>query len=569
MTKEVLFVSSTTGKPVYNKQLLDHLNKFHKSGDISQELYDESIARSKDPVVLLVTKVFRELADKFISMNLLVNEGLDNYDPKFFTSIVLEGSKLDTLLHFKNLGIKDFSPESMRRCSWSGGFELAQPIIDYIKEQQKDKQKLTFQNMDKLEGWLRKSEEQATGKVLRAATSYKGKKDHTVRQAAEDLESWRKPEEFSFADTPKQFAEMYSGGAESCMTKREGVDRTWDTMFKADTHPASFYSYHPYVRGIYLMKGKTPIARTLITQKKEGASWEYVRIYVQNDNGKIQKRFEKFLREQSIEGSQEIYNTEAKFSIPGIEQKDGTFICPSPYFDNFAKSAYVMFDEETKEFDIHMCPKNRDTNMTLGHSQNGYIKSTQCKKEVQCCHECGENITGRVESIVIGSRWFCDEDCIESHGAYAFVIGDEGGQWASKRGVAIDIYSEDVFSNLNVARKHSCLAFYEKRVDFINALNGERVNTVSSTRNLENKYHKPLVLVGRKEIKSSIRKYLGETVIVSHPLAWENLEIGKNKFAVVYDEKKEEYHLDVVTPAPPTPKRPKTSPKVTFIEAGM
>lgn len=257
--------------------------------------------------------------------------------------------------------------------------------------------------------------------------------ENIIRNIADDIIQSRKPVELTFANTPKEFLEMYSNGPSSCMVKGgNGQDRAWEWMLLVETHPTALFAHHPYTRGCYIKGNKGTVrARTILYIKEDGREY-YGRLYgsTPNDTAIMKSNLEaKGINRlpvmspghHSKDNSGHYYRS-VEFDIPGINVA-GRYWMPWPYLDNLRGYPVITFNTVTHAFHIKM---HNDGEKIKGNHFLNYESSTRGAiahtdiVDVVPCPQCGRSVDireypGNVMHKETGAR-YCTLRCIENAG---------------------------------------------------------------------------------------------------------------------------------------------------------
>ncbi len=259
-----------------------------------------------------------------------------------------------------------------------------------------------------------------------------------------------KPMELIYAEEPKDYITMFkSGGVGSCMTTSGSKLEMWNDILEQGHHPMSLFAYHPYIRGVYCVKGSSVVARTLL-YKVDKKQWQYGRIH--SINGIYNNKFAKVLQESGYEYLQNTFSREITVTVPGIyNKKFNDYLLPVPYMDNVADRLQGAFDPKTKEFTVSFqCTKgNRNISST---STGGCIRASSLISIR--CGNCNKACT-EIHNSWDGKRVFCSSACA-SRAGYVYARTGEG---ELQLRITVSCYHDFlapslVFTNVNSCKKN-------------------------------------------------------------------------------------------------------------------
>lgn len=287
-------------------------------------------------------------------------------------------------------------------------------------------------------GWMpvargvRRIKQRQTTTMARFITNYTNASDYDVTSA--EIRDWSvameealKPQELHWAIGPKDFTAMYSsGGPSSCMTV--GDHDYFDFLFeKYGLAPASFYGYHPHIRGAYIRRHGHVAARTICYEDEDGTQW-FGRVYSADTQSRNTLR--KLVKAAGYKDYSECwddytYYRECEFDIPGCwNEAEEDWCFPMPYFDCMAGEVKATFDSETHVFHIE-CDRG-DGNVET-QSTSGYVRARYLERYI--CQKCGCRIYADEDMYVHREtgHLYCSESCLDADGLCRAQRSD--GQW--------------------------------------------------------------------------------------------------------------------------------------------
>lgn len=307
-------------------------------------------------------------------------------------------------------------------------------------------------------GWkkIKKYEELSIMRALTRYTHISKVLTHGQIQAveAEYLESIA-PLELIYADKPKDYMTMFAeGGVGSCMATTGDKREAWRDLLKENHHPMSLFTYHPYIQGVYAVKNKKVIARTLLYKSSSG-KWQHGRIFAIN---KIYlNKFENMLLETGCTQLNGTFSRKTAFTVPGIYSKSlDDYLLPVPYMDNVRHSLHAEFDREKKQFTVSFDCASNKRNVSCS-STGGYLKASTL--ETIKCNRCNTHCVDRHNSWD-GRYTFCSADCANSSG-YRYALTSDGAHQLRR---TADCYADYFNPNALYTSVNSCQRNNGKRV---------------------------------------------------------------------------------------------------------
>jgi hypothetical protein len=361
-------------------------------------------------------------------------------------------------------------------CDWHSDFMSASPytkpemistLIRGIDEDMKHAQrKMGWTPLSRARTKLKKYEDMSVERALLKYTNV-GQllNESAIKNIAAKIVLARKPVVIQFAKTPAEIAKMYKSGPSSCMTTHG--ERAWKLLTDTGSHPCAFFSYHPYVRGAYILNNRGGVrARVFLYTKEDGKEY-YGKLYGSTPNDvevlraglhelgiMVLPKTKSGVNQRDGSGH---YWRDVTMTIPGIAM-DTDYIMPFPYLDNFKGLPEITFDTNEKVFKVQCHAEDARGSLEVlsksfpGYeaSQSGFISSKGLFKFT--CASCGNPVnttagTGRFAERETGHR-YCTNRCMERAGKIIAKNG-EGNPFVVDRASAFrDDFTEEWYTNL-------------------------------------------------------------------------------------------------------------------------
>lgn len=415
------------------------------------ELQETQQKFKDDAVFNAAARMVRLLHDKHLNLiKALKAENSENKFPveKIFksTPLMISSKVAGKVYVFPNLIVDTVDRISLRNTCWVICFDTLESL-NKIRISRPTSWKPFFRAWRK----IKKYEEISIMRALTRYTNICKVLTHTQIQAVEEayLESIA-PLKLIYADKPEDYLTMFEGGVSSCMTTTKDKEVSWRALIKHKHHPMSLFAYHPYIKGVYAIKDKKVVARTLLYQASSGA-WQYGRIFAIN---KIyMNRFENVLLEVGHTILNQSFSRKIEIVVPGIYSKSNDdYLLPVPYMDNIKHSVHVEFDREKKEFSVSFGYTDKTRNISCG-STGGYIKAVGL--EIIKCSECGQKCNEKHHSWD-GQRTFCSLGCTSAAG-YVYARTSHGDMQLRRSSLCYVDYldSSQVFTGINSCKRNN------------------------------------------------------------------------------------------------------------------
>jgi len=269
-----------------------------------------------------------------------------------------------------------------------------------------------------------------------------------IRDLAIAVKEFNSPVELLYADTdPEDFYHMYATGPDSCMKDNGNRKFSFMSKLKKKWHPTSIFASIPYVKGVFIKRGNSVVARTFIYDtehflgtsgaKKIGGKWAYGRVYsstpkyttlligAMTNVGYVSLRdkgFSSDLMSKEYTAEIQLINVdEAESAALGIAA--GKYV-PVPYLDDHPADALIEIDEGSDKLRVTFnSKKNRNVQF---RSQDGFLPASTFLSCV--CYGCGEEIpTGQAVFGNDGRSFHNSAECISAAG-YVHAYNNMGNQ---------------------------------------------------------------------------------------------------------------------------------------------
>lgn len=434
----------STNDPI---KLLEML--FEKTGVTDQNVKDYWLNKVKsmdNPIFNALIDTFNKNIAGVTRLQNIFDQVDCNLSIKFLKSvrslIVLHPTDATLLRVFPNLVISSVSSvEELKNVSV---FDAPDIFKDFMKQYEEDlaieHKKVAWEPLDRAIERLNRFVDMKTSAALARYVEW-DLKDAALDTFATNIDGYRKPIEIRFAVTPQDFTIMYGSGPSSCMSADASRMANWPELASVGMCPPSFYSYFPFTKGAYAVKGKSVVARAILftyddnTVADDKKKWHYGRLY--HNNNEYGNKFIESLEQQGITNLEKKGNyTEHRlftppkglqFKIPGIKYGERWYM-PWPYFDNmeyYGKGFYASFDNDTKEFEITYNGKE-GIGMVPINNQQGRLVSTDYIE--QKCAFCGTKIPRGQAISSHDGKLFCGDNSHISQAGYIIVINANGNE---------------------------------------------------------------------------------------------------------------------------------------------
>lgn len=258
-------------------------------------------------------------------------------------------------------------------------------------------------------------------------------------------------------DDPKEFSKMYVNGPASCMTVRQGKERSWNAILNHGLHPAAWYAYHPYIGGAYLSKGGKILARVILHwlagtpgSADEAVGYILGRIYgdaiYQNQLVVLLKK--KYGKKLTSDMQTTPTRPSGVFYIPAVGGSGPAAIMPIPYIDGYGCAIYAQYDKGANRFAVQAVEGGSDLSykikedaswVYIPNDRKGY--RTGADLAVSCCVACGRTYRPGTHVGVthhITGEFTCGSDCASKVGWVITKEGDGSRVWLSRRDTVED-----------------------------------------------------------------------------------------------------------------------------------
>jgi hypothetical protein len=270
-----------------------------------------------------------------------------------------------------------------------------------------------------------------------------------IRDIATTIIDYNSPVELKYADTdPTDFYTMYANGPDSCMKDNGSRQFSWMSKMDKPIHPTSIFAYSPYVKGVFMMKGSSVVARTFLYDGAffggaKTTGWYYGRVY--GSTSKYTGIFTAALVKEGYRAMGGVGTLDMSKSytinVPPIivkpEDSNRLNIAAGPYMyvpylDNHPVQAHVEYDDEAQTLVVTFNPpSSKVVNCTMSN-QHGYLPASAFMNNT--CHSCGGTIVaGRSLLFANDGAVFHDATCANLAGYVAAVNGsNDSRMWVHK-----------------------------------------------------------------------------------------------------------------------------------------
>ena len=383
-----------------------------------------------DPVVNLVCTIINENSAQIKRLNELFTEanpdrGQDWGVSRTWPLIIPSPNSPTELRVYPNIILDDHNSLEGISSTYCQS-QLKTFLTEYEADIADKKKKQRWLPQERAEKRLLEFIDMPTARALQRYVFTDGKlKDHQVRDFAEAIDSCRKPLELIFTEKPEDYLTMYATGPHSCMAMGAAERQHWEFLKAEGLAPTSWYHYSDLFNGVYAVKGKTVIARTILFKGKEDKNWSWVRVYASNDA--VRKKFISTLAEQGIQQCKKaVIPTGYNFTVPGI-RKGSVFAAPWPYIDAPIPSPHsdgsqwhVKFNKNDNSFTFYF----KNPKLDVVNSRSGHVISSDYS--TMECTSCGKVIK-RNEALNVRIEHeyhiFCSDTCAGNEGFVRVIEG--------------------------------------------------------------------------------------------------------------------------------------------------
>lgn len=352
----------------------------------------------------------------------------------------------DKIRVYPNLKINFSSmAELTNACPWT----YADVLSDFVNEVNADMESPTkraaWEILGRARKRLKKYEDIDNTRALLRYTNVKDLKlgEEEIKRIGDNITRSRKPLELIFAKTPAEIIKMYATGPDSCMTG----GRNWSWLVtEHKTHPCAFYSYHPYIRGVYILDNMGKVrARTFLYTEEDGKEY-YGRMYGNsgNDtNALIRELANMGVVALPVRGEPHYrvanvgyYYRAVEFEIPGVMYA-GEYWMPYPFVDNLRGMPIFKWDPIKQVFKVQFFDKdstNRPKAVSYPNWEKageGAIPASKLGDMIACGH-CGKAVNtkagvGQWADYHTGAH-YCTEKCIKAVGKVVAYDGENNAK---------------------------------------------------------------------------------------------------------------------------------------------
>lgn len=260
------------------------------------------------------------------------------------------------------------------------------PIIDQIHKD-KDDPKASIKWATHIRGkkFLFKRETMTLPRFLQRyfADILKDKKDHELRDIAEEVVAQLTPADVVLCEKPEDYIKMYRTKCYSCVgvvpasQNHHGpaTGKFWHSLLEEqNVWPTVWYHYNPHTQGVFSVRGDEPVARAFILKDAKGVDIGFGGVYAIND-AERQALMAYLTQDRKLKNNTRLSLT-ASFKVPGIKSSKG-YVCPMPHCDDIAKGFKVAFDKETQEFIFNPPKEMKSIIIQDTYRHNGYINEKE------------------------------------------------------------------------------------------------------------------------------------------------------------------------------------------------
>jgi len=239
--------------------------------------------------------------------------------------IIIPSPNTGKVIVFPNLILDTIVSEELSNCCWMVCFDVLETFN--TTRSKKPKSWSPFNR-----GWNKiKNYEELT--VIRALVRYTNIEQSLTPSQTQNLAASYvdrlKPLKLVYADSPKDYLTMFRiSGPRSCMTLTSDKKSSWDILIANNHHPMSLFAYHPHIKGVYCVRERKVVARTLLYEVKKD-SWEYGRVF--SINGYYMNKFTEALKKKNYKSQMNSFSRHVVFTVPGI------------YSESFLYIAYALY----------------------------------------------------------------------------------------------------------------------------------------------------------------------------------------------------------------------------------